>query len=111
MSIPQATLVSALAVSALGGEGWAIERKALELTQELSRGSVLAVWFLDDGDVVAVPRPDVSLSDGRLHSLERAAVRWLARLSLEAHLVKLDRDGRAERLDDRWRAAHGDETP
>lgn len=29
----------------------------------------------------------------------------LARLSLEAHLIKLERDGRCLRLDDRWRSA------
>jgi hypothetical protein len=75
-SIPRATLVSSLALSALHGQPRADDSRPLALASELSRAGVLALWCLEDGEVVIVPRPDVSAVAGQLHSLDNPAVRW-----------------------------------
>jgi hypothetical protein len=75
-SIPRPTLVSVLAGEAvLSTSG--IPEDVVGLASTLSKSSVLAVWFLEDGATIAVARPDITVAEGELHALERPAARWV----------------------------------
>ena len=75
-SIPRATLVSGLAEDAVLNRSGTIDEKARALASALSKSGVFAVWFLAGDTVIAVPRPDLTVADGQLHSLDRPAARW-----------------------------------
>jgi hypothetical protein len=76
-SIPRATLVSSLGEDAVLNRSGRVDSKARALSSALSKSGVLAVWFLDRDTVIAVPRPNLTLADGRLHSPRRPAARWV----------------------------------
>jgi hypothetical protein len=76
MSRPEATVVSSLALSAIAGGSPAGSDRLLAFASELSRASVLAVWFLENDRVIAVPRPDLTIEEGRLHAIDSPAARW-----------------------------------
>lgn len=75
-SIPSATLVSELALSSVRADRRSTTTEAHALASELSRAAVLAIWCVEGGNVVAVPRPNVSVVGGEPHALDRPAVRW-----------------------------------
>jgi hypothetical protein len=71
-SIPRPTMVSGLAEDAVLNRSGT----TCALASALSKSGVFAVWFLAGKTVIAVPRPDLTVANGQLHSLDRPSARW-----------------------------------
>ena len=76
ISLPPVVLVSVLGRAVVDDRSWRFDREQAAASA-LPRAGVMALWLLESPrEVVAVARPDVSVVGGRVHAVDRPAVRW-----------------------------------